>query len=190
MGLITLAAAKTHLGVSGSDDDDTINLFIAAATGAMEEAATRHLEAAVVTEFISGCGTRLLRLNEPPDGGHGGVTTIHIDSARAWAAASLVDADDYFVDGSVVEYLDRIWTWGQRNIRAIYNAGVAAVPEDLQQACNAQVAKLYAEWQNAKKGMNALESQNVMGWTQKFLAHAGLDPETADIVARYIPARL
>ena len=190
MALITTAQAKTHLGVTGSDDDDVIGDMIGAATEAMEQACRRHLDPATVTEYLDGTGSRLLWLNEPPDGGHDGITSIHSDSARAWAAASLVDSDDYYVDGCQVEYLDHAWVRGNRNVRVIYEAGYATVPDDLGQACKAQVAKLYSEWGAAKAALNILEDHSVEGWKQTFRAHGGLDPECADIVTRYIAARL
>lgn len=184
--LVTLANAKTYLGVSGSGDDATITDMIEAATEAMEQFTGRHLDSTTITEYLNGTGGRLLWLKEPAES----ITNLWNDSAHAWGAATLVDADDYLLTGCEVDYLDHIWSEGRRNIKVTYKAGYATMPDDLQHACKVQVAKLYSEWQVAKKGLNVLASHTVQGWSQAFLAHRGLDPEVADIVNRYKPARL
>lgn len=188
--LVTLDEAKTYLGVTDSGEDGTITDLAEAATEAMEQAAGRRLESANVIEYLNGTGRRLLWLCEPPDGGKDGITSIHVDSDRSWGDANLVGADEYYVDDCTVEYLDRVWPWGQRNVRVVYAAGYGTVPHDLEHACLVQVAKLYAEWRAAEQGLNNLQSHGVQGWSQRFLAHHGLDPEVAEVVARYKPARL
>ena len=184
--LASLAEAKTHLGVSGSDDDAVITDMLEAATEAMERYAGRHLVSTSVTELVDGTGKRRVWLGEPAES----ITSVHADSDQAWADANLVDADDYNVDGCAVDKLNQIWTVGKRNTRVIYLAGFATVPEDLEHACKVQVAKLYAEWQTTKEGRNAIESENVEGWARKWRGHAGLDQEVKDILDRYIPQRL
>lgn len=186
MGLITLATAKTHLGVSGSGDDATITAFIAAATEAMEGGAQRHLESTSVTEYLDGNGSRRLWLKESAES----ITSVHVDSARAWGVASLETAADYRVDGCVLDHLDEIWPIGRSNVRVIYSAGYATVPDDLAQACKAQVSMIYSEWQRAKTGLTNLSSQSVEGWAQQFIGRTGLDPSVAEVIRRYVPARL
>ena len=188
MGLTTLDDAKLHCGVTGSADDAVITDFIAAATAAMEQRAGRHLEAAVVTEYLTGRGGSKLWLQEPPD--VAGMTSIHMDSNRVYAAASLIADTAYVVDGCLVDYVNNTWSTSPRSIKAVYPVGFATVPDDLIHACRVQVAKLYSEWQAAKKGLNILAEHNVQGWSQTWLGHRGLDPEVEEIVDRYQPGRV
>jgi len=190
--LVSLDDVKTYLGVTADTDNTLIGQMIDAAQEAMEKYAGRHFLNATVTEYLNGTGKRTLFLQEPPDGGDSGVTSIYVDSARAWAAANLIDSDDYQVDSGdcCVHYLDHIWTMGQRNVRVIYTAGFATVPDDLEFACRIQVAALYSAWGMAKQAKDILESESVEGWTQKFLKRKGLMVEVGEICDRYVPARL
>jgi len=184
--LITLAEAKECLGVSGADDDTVITFLIEAATAAMESAAGRRLASVSIAETIDGTGARFLWLNEPPES----VTNVHVSSTQTWNTVSLVDSDDYEVDGCALDYRSRVWTSGRKNVRVVYSAGYSTVPDDLQQACKVQVAKAYSEWQQAKKGMTVLSSQTVQGWAQKYRGRGALDPETVQLLSRYLPERL
>ena len=188
MGLTTLEAAKAQCGVTVSADDTEVTAFIAAATAAMEQRAGRHLEADAMTEYLTGDGRSKLWLQEPVD--VAGITSLHVDSNRVYAAATLIDADDYVVDGCCVEYVNNSWITSPRAIKVVYPTGFATVPDDLIHACNVQVAKLYSEWQAAKAGLNILADHNVQGWSQSFLGHRGLDPEVEEIVDRYQPPRV
>ncbi|HUU34524.1 MAG TPA: head-tail connector protein [Vicinamibacterales bacterium] len=188
MALTSLADAKTHCGVTGVTDDAVITGFIAAATEAMEQRAGRHLDAATVTEYLTGTGASKIWLQEPVD--VAGITSLHMDSNRTYAAASLVAAADYVVDGCVVDYINNTWLTSPRCIKVVYPTGFATVPADLVHASRVQVAKLYSEWQAAKAGLNILSEQNVQGWSQSWLGHRGLDPEVEEIVDRYTSPRI
>jgi hypothetical protein len=190
MGLATLTEVKGYLGVTGTDQDAAVAAFVDAATRLMEHAARRHLEAATAVEYLNGTGGRCLWLAEPPDGGKAGVTSVHVDGARAWSAASLLAADQYLADGCTVERLDGIWPRGRHNVRVVYKAGFAAAPGDLRHACKVQAARFYAEWRAAGLGLNVLQSHSVQGWAQSFLERCALDPQVAETVERYRPARL
>jgi len=184
--LIGVTDAKTYLDVTGTDDDTVIGNMLDAATVALEKAAGRHLVSTAVTEYLDGQAERRVWLQEPAES----ITSVHVDSDQGWDATSLISADDYAVEGCTLDYISRVWTRGRRNMRVIYQAGFATVPEDLQHAARVQVAKLYSEWQVAKKGLNVLKSHSVQGWSQTFLEQKGLAPEAAAIVERYRPERL
>lgn len=184
--LITVAQAKTYLGVAASTDDTTIGLMIDSATAAMEKEAGRHILAYTRTEILSGNGTYSLWLSEPPES----ITTIHESSDQTWDSTTLIDSGDYLQDGSRVEYLNQIWSHARMNIRVVYQAGWASPPADLIQACKMQVAALYSEFQRVKRGLNGLSSQAVQGWSQAWLPVQPLTDAVAAICRRYRPARL
>ena len=185
MSLITVAQAKSYLGIT---DETLLSTLIAGAQARMEHACGRHLASASRTEVLDGDGTRVLYLAEPADAD--AVTSVHVDSDRAWGDDALISSDDLLVDGCRLEYLDHIWCVGQRNVRVIYPVGFATSPGDLTDAATIQVAALFSQWKRAKAGRDLLESENVAGWIKTYLARAGLEPEVADVVARYRAERL
>ena len=184
--LVGVSEVKTHLGVSGSADDTVIGSMVDAAQQAMEGYAGRHLVSTARTETIDGTGKRRLWLAEPAES----ITSVHVDSDQSWTAASLVDADDYELDGCAVDYRYRVWTRGNRNVRVIYQAGYATVPDDLVRAVTKQVALYYAEWQRTKEGADNLASETQEGWSRKWIQQVDLGEEVRRVLDRYVPERL
>jgi len=130
-----------------------------------------------------------LYLAEPVDPG-GDITSIHVSSEQEWTATYLVAAADYLLDANnreIVERLDAVWPRNQRNIRIVYPIGFATTPGDIRLALWAQVARMYSAWKAAQEGRDILDTETVEGWSQKYLAHTGLDPVAADILKRYRP---
>lgn len=185
--LITTAQAKTHLGVSGSDDDAVIEALAQAAQDAMSLAAGRALEGSSRTETVNGTGRATLWLAEPARS----ITSVYVSSDQEWTASNLVDSDDYHVDECRLERLDGSWTRGQYNVRVTYATGLAAA--DLyaaQQACRMQVGAWYAEWQRTKAGLDLVESEQQNEWTRSFLPRAALEPATLGVCESLRPGRL
>ena len=172
---ITLEEAKLYMGVTASTDDDQINVFIEQSTTEMEKFAGRHLVGVTITEQISGESEPLLFLNEPAET----VTTVHVDSARTFAASSLLDANNYLIDGATLEYLDGCWTWGQRNIKVVYAAGFATVPDEIKGWCMIEVGRRYSSMNRARKALDIVDDINIEDVRTKFQTVTGL---TEDVV--------
>lgn len=187
MAVITVANAQTWLDVTG--DDAVLQILIDRAVEAMERAAGRHLDAATVTEVLDGNGDYSLWLQEPPDGGADGVTSVHVSSDQEWTSSNLVDSDDYLVNECELIYLDHVWTKGQQNVRVIYSGGFATVPDDVVGACYEQVAADYQRWLAAKKGFNILDTVRIENWTMQFRKFTGLEPQVERVCKTYRPAR-
>jgi hypothetical protein len=64
--LVTLAEAKTYLGISGSDDDTLLNSLINNSSTAIESYCDRNFIAQNYSEFYNGLGQRKLRLRNFP----------------------------------------------------------------------------------------------------------------------------
>ncbi len=64
--LVTLAEAKTYLGISGSDDDSLLNSLINNSSTAIESYCDRNFIAQNYSEFYNGLGQRKLRLRNFP----------------------------------------------------------------------------------------------------------------------------
>lgn len=190
--IITLAVAKDYVGVTGTSEDTQITQLVNDAGAAMAAHCNRLLEAAAITEYLDGDGTAMLFLREPADS----ITSIHLDGTRAWGASTLISSGDYIHHtgrdgtGRSVEYLDNVWSLGQRNIKVVYDGGYAAMPDDIERACRVQVARMYSEWKRAAKGLDNLAGQTVAGWAQTWLAKAGLDQACVDLLVPYGNARL
>ena len=186
MAIVSLADAKTYLGVSGTDDDTLITSLVAAAQDAMEKECGRHIESVTRTEYINGTGKRSLWLAEPAES----ITSIYVDSDHEWDTDTLVNSADYMLDGCRVEYLNHIWTIGRLNVRVIYKAGFTTVPDDLILACKAQVGAMYSHYKRVKQGHDVLDSVRVGPWAQNYITSEGLTPFTKAICARYRAERL
>ena len=189
--LDTLASVKIYLGVTVATYDDVITAMIVSAGLSMagRDGAQRTLESGSRTEIQSGVSGYRLYLAEPVDPA-GDITTIHVSSEQEWTATNLVAADDYLLDANnreIVERLDAVWPRSQRNIRVVYPIGFATTPGDVRLALWAQVARMYSAWKAAQEGRDILDTETVEGWSQKYLAHTGLDPVAADILRRYRP---
>ena len=184
--LITLDDAKAHLGVTAATDDAVIGNLIDAAQEAMRRHCGRRLLSESVAEILDGNGKRNLWLAEPAES----VTSVHESSSQTWDATTLVDATDYTVDGCQLDHYDEVWLVGRRNVRVVYLAGFATTPEDLTQACRAQVGVLYAEWQRTKAGLDVVSAERQETWSRNFLPRAALDPAVAEICDRYLSPRL
>jgi len=185
--LLSVSEAKLHLGLSVATDNYPIGEMIDAAARAMEGYAGRHLISTSRTEVLNGRGRVSLWLAEPAES----VTSVHESSSQSWTEATLVDSDDYYVDGCQVERLDGIWLNAQRGVRAVYAVGYATVPDDLKQACKIQVGVWYAEWQRTKEGLDNLARIRAETLDRAYAPQTDLDPRAKAILdAGYIPARL
>ena len=100
--------------------------------------------AAVYTEYYNGDGGDTLILRKLPVNS---ITSIHDDVDRAYATASLMDADDYMFDdeSGIVTADGDVFSKGKKNIQVIYNAGYTSIPADVKLACEKLVMAEFCE---------------------------------------------
>ena len=109
--LLSLADAKAYLNIAVTTWDTEITAMCNAVTTLFERECARRLVQAAVTDVLDGTGTELLFLTDYAET----ITSIHVDSNREFAVATLVSADDYTLHlnkqsaGRRVEYLDNFW---------------------------------------------------------------------------------
>jgi hypothetical protein len=188
LSLVSLSDAKTYLGLSGSDNDSIITGMLAAIDKRFELFCHRLLNQATVTEILDGTGNGRLWLPQPAES----ITSIHIDSNQEWSDDNLVAAADYTLvpsrsvgrsDGVLVERDDnQVWTHGDLNVRVIFSAGFASVPDDLADAVKVQFAMDYQKWDASKKGFNIVQQNREEDWDVKFLAHSSLHPLAREVL--------
>ncbi len=183
-GIITVAEAQTRLRITGSDD--MLAHLIISATDLFEAKAGRSIISTSNTEILDGNGTEDVWLTEPAES----ITTVHEDSARAWAAASLVAAADYKVHGCRLHKYAGCWLDDDDCLRVAYNAGFASIPKPLKEACYMQVAFMYQQWQLEKKGLNVVTDERIEQWSQAFVDRGALAPGVKEILDEYAPFRL
>lgn len=185
--LITLADAKSYLGITATTDDAVITGFISAAQKAMESFVHRALEAVSVTEILDGSGDYDLFIREPART----ITSIHEDDDHTWGAGCLVAAADYNLillrdgAGRRIHRYDEIWATGVQSAKVVYMAGFASLPEDVKVACQVQIGVLYSEWARAKSRKDVLSSMGVSGWTMTWIAREGLDSGVKSLLEPY-----
>ncbi|MCO5129281.1 MAG: phage head-tail connector protein [Xanthobacteraceae bacterium] len=128
--LISLAAAKSALDITGSDQDAKLSAWISQASAAISTYAGRTFAAEKVEQvFRPANGTIGLVLERFP------ISTVH----------SIVEGDttltstDYEAD-LVAGVLNRLWTsryacWSTTVVTVTYTAGYETIPANLQRAC-------------------------------------------------------
>lgn len=139
--LTTLTDVKAHLDIPIADtsEDDLLNRLIAEASATIESYLDRTVIKQTYTEYQDGrSSNRLLLKHYPADK----PSEVRIDYTSLFTDAStLVDSTEYEVDsnGNELLFIDRIWPKGTRNIKIVYQAGlavdVASVPSDISGAC-------------------------------------------------------
>lgn len=170
MALTSLSVVKTHLGISDSSQDTLLSQLISQVDAIMLASLKRNIEQATYTDYLSGDGTPILTLRHYPvtsittlhldDAGYFGF------GAESFATANLLESGvDYALmresstgsSAGLVRRINGIWPspeWraanqlsalplgAAGNVRAVYVAGYATVPADLQLAATQVVAQI------------------------------------------------
>lgn len=202
MALDTLANVKARLGITSSADDTLIGLLQDSADKAVANYCNRDFEGGSFTEEHAGGSDFVYLRNFPVSS----VTSVKVDSTRAFGAETLVSAADYVVhtDRGVVQSVVgpflprdrpglvnaevRIWTRGPKVVQVVYATATGQVPADVKEA----YARLVGHWYRQVKTEAASNFQNVA--QQKYgdtfvifggSAGGGLPDEVRDLLAPY-----
>lgn len=136
--LTTLAAAKSHLSVNGSDttQDNRIELFINAASERIERFTDRKLVSqGPIAEIQHGRRSNILLLRQWPIIA---VSELKVDYSAAFTdPLTIIPVTDYTIsdDSTSLLYINQIFPVGFNNIKVTYTAGYTTVPSDLELAC-------------------------------------------------------
>jgi uncharacterized phiE125 gp8 family phage protein len=157
----TLARVKRHLNLDAdnTDLDDKINDLIPAASLALEHHIGHPLHEATYTEYYDGDRTNEIILDHYPVSA---ITSINDDLTRVFDAASLLLPANYVYDANgqrnigSVRLFQGTATFFQRgiqNVKVVYVAGYATLPEDAEMAAVHLVAWLLSR--SGSEGMSA-----------------------------------
>jgi uncharacterized phiE125 gp8 family phage protein len=124
VALVTLTDAKQYLKVTTSNDDAILATLINSVSAWIQGYLKRNLVSKTYTEYYSGDGSNELILRNTPIVS---ITSIYVDSLRAWASDNLVDSTDYIIKkgSGIVQAFNLLygWTCGESNIKITYVAG-------------------------------------------------------------------
>ncbi|MDB4726019.1 phage gp6-like head-tail connector protein [bacterium] len=145
--LTTLAGAKRFMGITGTANDTLIEELIDSVSDAIESWCRVKIKQRTFTEYHPGQGYSYVFVDNPPIIS---VTSVYDDIDRGFSSSYLVDSSYYTTDGSYAGE-GRIQLWqgklyfqeGIMNVKVTYSGGYAAVPDDVEMACNALVSMWY-----------------------------------------------
>lgn len=134
--LTTRAEFKSYAGITNTKWDTVIDALITQASAAIERECNRIFGVTSYTEQYDGTDTALvLTLRQYPVVS---VTDVRDDAAREFAATSVIDSTNYYVDtaAGIIRFDGWRLQRGYGNIRVTYSAGYSTVPSDIQLACH------------------------------------------------------
>lgn len=149
MAIITRENLKTYLGISGTSEDDFLDLVVAGVDTLIESLSGRRFESETYTEqVVDGTGRQRLYLPNRPltavsevrvsgEGVAGVNNSSDFDSSTIWNVN-----DDYVIDSltqdernqSLLVAVYGVWPLGIKNVRVTYTAGYTTVPADIKLA--------------------------------------------------------
>lgn len=139
MAIITLAEAKTHIGITGTSEDTSLQQIVDAVNVFVGTYCHRTFESATYTEelYDGSGGPELVLKNYPIIT----ITEILVDTEEVDERTD-VGEEGYYIKNANngILYNNAGWSRGRGNIQITYTAGYATVPNDLKYACLAMAA--------------------------------------------------
>ena len=115
------------------------------------------------------------------------ITTIHQDEDRVFGIDTLVAVGDYVYSTSgprtIVAINDVIWELGVQTIQVVYNAGYAAIPDDLENAVLMLVDFWYKSYDAHRFGVTSVGVAD-----QRIAYELGIPRQIRDMVLPYVKA--
>jgi uncharacterized phiE125 gp8 family phage protein len=156
--LVTLAEAKEFLKITGTSEDTLIEGFINKASIWANDFTQRLLLSRALTEYYDGDGDNELMLKQYPVSA---LTNLYDDVLRAFGAGTAINiASDVVLDSE--KGIVRLWNQavafnvGIANVKVVYTAGYATVPETIKEAVLIYVGHLYRRlYQDQRFGVSS-----------------------------------
>lgn len=137
-----------HIGISDTTYDTLLEQLINSSYKILEQYIGHPIKSATYTEYYDGDNTNKLLLRKWPIVS---VTSIHVDPDREFNSDDLINASNYYVDTEhgeieIFQGLAAGPAWfdkGIKNVKVIYVAGYATIPNDIRQASIWHVAWMF-----------------------------------------------
>ncbi len=149
--LTTVVKVKRYMGLSVDTYDDLLTELINAWTDRMERMSDAQFAARDHTDRVNGSGTRTLVLPYCPVNSIASLGLV--TGAGTEEATEALTAQDYRYDSAtgIVSLETALWASGNlrtfvrgfRNVVAVYNAGFATIPDDLDMLCRELVKEAF-----------------------------------------------
>lgn len=141
MQLATVEQVKGYLSIGNVVDDALLERMLHAASGYIQTWINRSLDLQSYSALLDGNGSDTLVLRNFP--------IVSVSDLRINGAVIAAAADDsamgYWFDDYRLMLRGRVFPRGRGNVRLNYQAGFAAPPADLTQACIEMVSLRYRE---------------------------------------------
>lgn len=151
MSLVLLSEYKEVLGITGSDEDEFVELTQCEVENKVKDYLCRDLEAQDYTEILDGSSEKVIIPSQFPINSVSKIEFYDgLDSNDDEEWDEQVQGDDYerlvipthkesiIIDGAT-------FPKGMQNIRLTYNAGFSTIPYPIQQACKKLMLLYYGE---------------------------------------------
>jgi uncharacterized phiE125 gp8 family phage protein len=152
--IATVTKVKGFLDIKNETDDILIYRILMRMNDRIETYCGRTFASASYTEYHKGDGTNRLLMNQYPITA---ITSINEDEDRVWGSDTLIDSADYVIADEVpgvIELKDNFFMASDvENIKVVYVAGYATIPNDLVDACIKMTAADYLESKGLAAGM-------------------------------------
>jgi len=180
--LATRASLKLYLGIDASDtsQDDLLDALIDYASERIESHCGRKFASEALTEYLDGTGTSRLVLSRRPVTA---LTGVYEDPDRVFGADTEIDSADLVLhpEKGIVDRPGGVFARGRRNLKIVYTAGYADIPDDVALAC----VKLAAAWYaHARAGADGI-SREKLGDYEALHAAEALPADVEGALARY-----
>lgn len=142
----TLDLVREHLRFPASDTtkDEQLKSFINRSLAILEKYIGRQIKERSYTEYQDGDGSNKVLVDQYPILV---VTSLHDDPTRQFTSESEIDSTDYavFNDHGRINLVSDGGNFAasEQNIKIVYTAGYAAIPDDLELAATMHVAYMY-----------------------------------------------
>lgn len=163
--LTTLANLKEHLRIPDAGEDAYLTNLIARVSEWIKRETRRVLTQTTLTEIHDGRGRPAFRLRDWPVISF---TTLHEDPECVYGANALVDATEYVVDarlGEVIRKFSVPFLRYAQSLRAVYVAGYATIPLDLEMAAIELCALKWRRRKNEGLSSRSLQDGSVTYFT-------------------------
>jgi len=189
--LVTLAAVKTYLGISGTDDDDLLNALIGGVSKAIKNYCQDNIASDTYTEYYDGPANNIIILKHRPiisiTGSEEGVWD---DLNTDYEDGDKLDYSDddfyYYAEEGMIVGRDHTFNVGRKNIKVVYKAGYDTIPDDVQLAAKMQVATLYNKVKGGLDGVSAERIGDYSITLAKGSDAAALLPEAEVMLRPYV----
>jgi uncharacterized phiE125 gp8 family phage protein len=179
--LCSVSDVKQYLSISDSTHDALLGALVDGASEAIENFCRRRFATAEYTEYHDGGDSAILLLDHCPVQS---VDEVRVDSRHDFENGEPIDEDDYvlYPEEGLIVRIAGLFSAGTRNVRVIYTAGYAEVPNDVNRAC----VMLAAAWFNrGRQGADGIASEKLGDYAAKYASYS-LPPQVTGLLTPYL----